>query len=57
VRGSVRAQKDDDVCDLLWPQFLHMAAGATAIPTISRIARAETYPVVQSEQPCCMAIP
>jgi hypothetical protein len=25
-------------------QFLHLAAGATALPTVSRIARAQAYP-------------
>ena len=25
-------------------QFLHLAAGAAALPTVSRIARAQTYP-------------
>ena len=25
-------------------QFLHLAAGAAALPTLSRIARAQTYP-------------
>jgi tripartite-type tricarboxylate transporter receptor subunit TctC len=25
-------------------QFLHLAAGAAALPTASRIARAQTYP-------------
>jgi tripartite-type tricarboxylate transporter receptor subunit TctC len=25
-------------------QFLHLAAGATALPVLSRIARAQTYP-------------
>ena len=25
--------------------FLHLAAGAAAIPVVSRIARAQTYPV------------
>jgi tripartite-type tricarboxylate transporter receptor subunit TctC len=25
-------------------QFLHLAAGATALPTVSRLARAQTYP-------------
>jgi tripartite-type tricarboxylate transporter receptor subunit TctC len=26
-------------------QFLHLAAGAAALPAISRIARAQTYPM------------
>jgi tripartite-type tricarboxylate transporter receptor subunit TctC len=26
-------------------QFLHLAAGAAALPAVSRIARAQTYPV------------
>ena len=26
-------------------QFLHLAAGAAALPTISRIAKAQTYPM------------
>ena len=25
-------------------QFLHLAAGAAALPAVSRIARAQTYP-------------
>jgi tripartite-type tricarboxylate transporter receptor subunit TctC len=25
-------------------QFLHLAAGAVALPAVSRIARAQTYP-------------
>jgi hypothetical protein len=25
-------------------QFLHLAAGAAALPTVSRVARAQTYP-------------
>jgi tripartite-type tricarboxylate transporter receptor subunit TctC len=25
-------------------QFLHLAAGAAALPTMSRVARAQTYP-------------
>jgi len=25
-------------------QFLHLAAGATALPAVSRIAQAQTYP-------------
>jgi tripartite-type tricarboxylate transporter receptor subunit TctC len=30
--------------EILRRQFLHLAAGAVALPTVSRIARAETYP-------------
>ena len=29
---------------LLRRQFLHLAAGAAALPAVSRIARAQTYP-------------
>jgi hypothetical protein len=29
---------------LLRRQFLHLAAGAAAVPVVSRIARAQTYP-------------
>jgi tripartite-type tricarboxylate transporter receptor subunit TctC len=28
----------------VWEQFLHLAAGAAALPAVSRIARAQTYP-------------
>jgi len=28
-------------------QFLHLAAGAAALPAVSRIARAQTYPTRQ----------
>src|ERR1700686_3175349 len=30
--------------DLLRRRFLHLAAGAAALPAVSRIARADTYP-------------
>ena len=34
-------------------QFLHLAAGAAALPAISRIARAQTYPA----RPITMIVP
>ena len=33
-----------DVMKLLRRNFLHLAAGAAALPAVSPIARAETYP-------------
>ena len=34
-------------------QFLHLAAGAAALPTVSRVARAQTYP----ERPITIIVP
>ena len=33
-----------DVMKLPRQQFLHLAAGAAALPAVSRMARAQTYP-------------
>ena len=38
---------------LLRRQFLHLAAGAAALPVMSRIARAQTYP----SRPITMIVP
>jgi tripartite-type tricarboxylate transporter receptor subunit TctC len=42
--GSVRDEDGQHPHLLGRRQFLHLAAGAAALPTVSRIARAQTYP-------------
>ena len=45
-RASSRALREDTggIMKLLRRQFLHLAAGAVAVPAVSRIAWAQTYP-------------
>jgi tripartite-type tricarboxylate transporter receptor subunit TctC len=42
--GSVRDEDGQPPHLLGRRQFLHLAAGAAALPTVSRIATAQTYP-------------
>jgi tripartite-type tricarboxylate transporter receptor subunit TctC len=44
LRGAVPCHQGGHIVKLLRRQFLHFAAGAVALPAISRIARAQTYP-------------
>jgi len=42
--GSVRDEAGQPPHLLGRRQFLHLAAGVAAVPAVSRIARAQTYP-------------
>jgi tripartite-type tricarboxylate transporter receptor subunit TctC len=47
ARGALRVAhlyRREHAMSLLRRQFLHLAAGAIALPVVSRIARAQTYP-------------
>jgi hypothetical protein len=53
LRGAVRVIKEGHAMKLPRREFLHLAAGAAALPAVSRIARAETYP----SRPITMIVP
>jgi hypothetical protein len=47
------AARGEDMMKFLRRQFLHLAADATALPVVSRIARAQTFPT----RPVTMIVP
>ena len=45
--ASTHKRRADDVIEMKLPRrkFLHLAAGAAALPAMSRVARAQAYPM------------